>query len=171
MQTRIAGLGVVVAALAVVSPATAQTNTPSKAMPPAASACTVALTPQSLKVQADPFEVKGILSESIGAISGASIKEQDSGIEVAVAPAGDAAEPQVSTPAPKAPSGTKPGEAAPAAQPAPAASAAASEAAPPALQLTFKTAAARPGDWTVAVEGASGMCTGKLHVAAAEPKQ
>jgi len=160
-RIRLAGLGAV-AALAFVSPATAQ-QTPSKAMPAAESACTVALTPQSLKVQADPFEVKGILSQAIGTVSSASIKEQDSGIEVAVTPASDAGEPQVSSPKP--PAAAKPADAAQAAPAAPAAEAW------HALQLTLKTATAKPGDWTLAIEGANGMCTGKLHVDAGEPKK
>lgn len=163
VRTSITSLSVVVAALAVTVPVAAQQKVESKE---AASACTLALTPQALKVQADPFQVKAVLSQAIGQIGAATIQEENSGLQVTMAPAEGAEAAQPQTPAPAAPS------AKPSAQPAPAGPAAAAPAAASqAIQLTLNAATAKPGDWTIAVRGENGTCTGRIHVGAGEPKQ
>ncbi len=171
MQVRIAmtALGVAAAALAFVGPLSAQEKTQTKQMP-AASECTVALTPAALKVQADPFQVKAVLSQAIGSVGAATI-EESSGVQIAIAAAGDAAQPQAAAPAP-APkgksAGKQPAASGPTAQSAPAA---ASSDAAQAVQLMLNTASAKPGDWTVSLNGDKGTCTGKLHVDAGGPSQ
>ncbi len=164
MQVRMsmASLGVVVATLAVAYPVAAQQKVEAKQVP-AASECTLALTPQALKVQADPFQVKAVMSQAIGQVGAATIQEENSGLEVAMA-AGAAEAAATPAPGPTAKPSTQPAPAAPAAAPAAAA-------ATQALQLTLNTAAAKPGDWTIAVRGENGTCTGRIHVDAAGPKQ
>ncbi len=178
MQVRssVAGLGVMVAALALVTPAVAQQDGPSKQAAPS-TACTLALTPQALKVQADPFQVKAVLSQALGSVGSASI-EESSGIDIAVSPAsaGEAA----AAPAPAASAQPKHARKQPASGPSASASPSNAAAAQPAaaesaagqeLQLLLKTASAKPGDYTLTVSGEKGTCTGKLHVDAAGPSQ
>ena len=176
VRKAVTGLGVMGVALVVASPLLAQGQPQAKAMP--AAACTVALTPEALKVQADPFQVKAVLSQAIGAVAAAKIQEENSGIDIALgaAPAPGAAAP--AQPPAAAPAGARPPAAGPssAAQPAPVAAAAAApapaaDAASPgqALDLLFSTATARPGNWTLTLEGANGTCSGKVHVDAAGP--
>ncbi len=165
MQVRMsmASLGVVVATLAVAYPVAAQQKVDAKQVP-AAAECTLALTPQALKVQADPFQVKAVLSQAIGQVGAATIQEENSGLEVAMASPGAAEAAATPVPGPTAKPSAQPAPAAPAAAPAAAA-------ATQAVQLTLNTAAAKAGDWTIAVRGENGTCTGRIHVDAAGPKQ
>ena len=161
-------------ALALAGPAAAQNAAPARAQ---ASACTVTFAPQAVAVQADPFQLAATPSQAIGAVSAASIQEKASGLQVALAPSTEvkpAATPSGASS--DAAVATKPA-AVPAQQPAPPAPATTAQAAPvaapaaQALNLSLNTAAAKPGDWTVSLQGASGSCTGKIHVDAAAPRQ
>jgi hypothetical protein len=153
-------------ALALVAPAAAQ-NAPAASSQ--ASACTLSLAPAAVAVQGDPFRLAATPSQPIGAVNAASIQEKASGLQIALAAATEpAAAPSGASS--DAASAQKP--AAPAQQSAPAT--AQSGAAAPvvqALNLSLNTSAARAGDWTVSLKGASGTCTGKIHVDAAAPKQ
>ncbi len=168
MQVRIESirLGVAVAAvmLAGASAVSAQENTqaPAPAAAPAASTCTVTLDPQTFKPQADPMQVKATLSQSIGDAVAAEIQEPNSGIDVTLVPAMNAA--AQAGPSAQAPKkhGNKPA----AAQAAPAAGA--SAVAGQVVSLRFATGTAKAGDYTLALKGATGSCTGKITLEGGE---
>ncbi len=169
MQVRIESirLGVAVAAalLAGASVVSAQENTqaPAPAAAPAASACTLTLDPQSLKPQADPLQVKATLSQSIGDAVAAEIQEPNSGIDVSLVPAMSAGRAGPSAQAPKK-RGSKPAAGAQTA-PAPAADASASG---QVVNLRLTTGAAKAGDYTLALKGATGSCSGKITLEGAD---
>jgi len=152
------GLGVVASALALAAPAAAQQGPPAAwqrdpaAADAYASACTLTITPSVLRAGATPFRVTALPSQGIGVVGSAGLQPAGSGIDVWIA--------QTPTVARSA-AGSRRGA------PAPGPSADA-QAAPPAplepFHLTLNTAAARPGDWTLAVSGEEGTCTGRMHV-------
>ncbi len=159
-----AGLAVVallVAATAVAAqdptPAPAPTPTPTPAAAPTAApeapACAVTLDPAMFKPQADAFQVKATLSQSIGDAMGAEIQEPNSGIDVSIVPA---------TAAGAAHAAKKKGAKKPAAQAAPAGDV--SAAAGQVVNLRLATGAAKAGDYTLNLKGASGSCSGKIHL-------
>ena len=149
------GLGVVASALALAAPAAAQQGPPAAwqrdpaAADAYASACTLTITPSVLRAGATPFRVTALPSQGIGVVGSAGLQPAGSGIDVWIA--------QTPTTA----RSTRRGAA------APGPSADAQAAPPPPLEpfhLTLNTAGARPGDWTLAVSGEEGTCTGTMHV-------
>ncbi len=169
MQVRIESirLGVAVAA-ALLAGASAVSAQQTEATPaaPAASACTLTLDPQSFKPQADPMQVKATLSQSIGDAMAAEIQEPNSGIDVSLVPAGNASAAAGPSAAPVKKGRGK--QKAAGAQTAPAPSADAGAASGQVVSLRLATSAAKAGDYTVALKGASGSCTGKITLEGAE---
>ncbi|HET9983605.1 MAG TPA: hypothetical protein VFQ38_08455 [Longimicrobiales bacterium] len=168
MDTRTNGirLATAVAALLFVGVGTAGAQEPTKATPTPADAqvCTVKLDPQAVQIQAEPVQLKASLSQAIGAGVVAAIQEEGSGVEVAVAPAPDAAgktdvtTPNPAGPAPKEPPVGKPSSSS-TGQPAPTMGAAGES-----VALTLNTQAAKAGEYTLSLKGETGACTGKFTV-------
>lgn len=174
MQARMESMrwAVVVAGalLAGATAASAQETTPAPApapaAAPAASACTLTLDPQSLKPQADAFHVRATLSQSIGDAMAAEIQEPNSGIDVSLAPAGAPAGAKPAGPsAKKGKKGAAAAQAAPASGGADASAAAAGQV----VDLRLATGAAKAGEYTVALKGATGSCMGKITLEGAAP--
>lgn len=136
--------------------------------------CTAAIAPQSLKVQKDAFQLRAALSQSIGDVSAVSVQEQGSGVQVALAAGAHQADAaQAGT------SGMKPAsdaaahqdqagksDAAPAsAQPA---APAAADHGPQVVWLSLNSSVAKPGDYTVQLQGSKGACSGKVTITATD---
>ncbi len=145
------------------TPTPAPTPAAAPAAVPAASACTLTLDPQSLKPQADAFHVRATLSQSIGDAMSANIQEPNSGIDVSLMPAGASANA-------KGPSAKKGKKGAAAAQAAPA-TGSADASMGQVVDLRLATGAAKAGDYTVDLKGATGSCSGKITLEGAAAGQ
>lgn len=168
MQVRIMSTRATVVAAAMLVCATAvsaQEPTPVPAAAPAANACSLTLDPQSLKPQADPFHVRATLSQSIGEAMTAEIQEANSGIDVSLMPAAASANAK----GPSAKKGGKKGAAAAQAAPAGVGADASAAASIQVVDLRLATGAAKAGEYTVALKGATGSCTGRITLEGAAP--
>ncbi len=167
-----AGILMMAGALAAQEPAKAAAQQP---------ACSATIAPQALKVQKDAFQLRAALTQSIGDVSAVSVQEEGSGVQVALAPADQAsgqAAASATEPASKpaaAPASDAAAHAAAksnanpvAAQPAAPAAANADEHAPQVVWLSLNSSVAKPGDYTVQLQGANGTCTGKVSITGAD---